>query len=284
MAIINTQYRVGPEWTGRKEIDVADTYFEDLIQSLSACPEVAAIALGGSRATGTSDSQSDYDVYVYLDQSLSLVQRQEIAAANCRYAELNNTYWEMEDDCILKNGIAIDLVYRSLADTDASLTRTLIDCQPNNSYTTCLWSNVLHSQILFDRHGTYQMLKNRYSLPYPEELRTRIIERSRNLLKGKLPSYYDQVKKAVERQDLVSINHRTAEFLASYFDILLAYNRLPHPGEKRLMSFVQRECAQVPINFAADLEAVIRGIGTADERLIAGLDQLIDHLDLLLGN
>jgi hypothetical protein len=256
--------------------------FEELVRGLAACLEVEAIALGGSRATGTFDSQSDYDVYVYLNQPLPLARRRELADAYCSYMEIDNTYWEPEDDGILKNGIAIDLIYRSLTDLDASLHRTLVDCQPNNSYTTCYWSNVLHTQILFDRNGSYEQLQKRYTIPYPEILRGRIIERSRNLLQGKLPSFYPQVKKAVERQDLVSVNHRVTEFLASYFDILLALNRQPHPGEKRLVAFVLRECPAIPVAFQADLEAVIRGVGFADERLLAALDRLIAHLDELI--
>jgi hypothetical protein len=220
---------------------MADLNFENLVKDFSACPEVDAVVLAGSSAAGTSDAKSDYDVYIYLNQPLPIAKRRQILATYCRTVELDNQYWEPEDDCILNNGIAIDLVYRNLADLEASLSRTLQDSQPNNSYTTCLWFNVLHSQPLFDRHGTYQTMQTRFAIPYPELLRERIIERSRNLLQGRLPSYFDQIVKAVDRQDLISINHRVAEFLASYFDLLLAYNRLPHPGEKRLIPFVQRE-------------------------------------------
>ncbi len=259
-------------------------YFEDLIHDLSSCPEVEAIVLGGSRASGTHDSQSDYDVYVYLNQPLPLTRRHQFGEDYCQYMEFDNAYWEPEDDGILKNGIHLDLVYRYLADLDTSLARTLLDGQPGNSYTTCLWYNVLHSAILFDRHGAYSQLQERYRMPYPEALRARIIERGRDLLQGKLPSFYEQIKKAVERQDLVSVNHRVAEFLASYFDVVLAFNRLPHPGEKRLIPFVLRECGSVPIGFQVDLEAVIRGVGQADVRLIAALDQLISHLDEMLAD
>ena len=38
----------------------------ELFDELGHLPQVEAIALGGSRATGRNDTKSDYDVYVYI--------------------------------------------------------------------------------------------------------------------------------------------------------------------------------------------------------------------------
>lgn len=51
-------------------------------------------------------------------------------------------------------------------------------------------------------------------------------------MNGKLPSYDRQIKKAQERGDIVSVNHRITAFLESYFDVIFALNRQTHPGEK----------------------------------------------------
>ena len=43
---------------------------DELFQEFSNIPQVEAIALGGSRATGRHDEKSDYDVYIYLTDSV----------------------------------------------------------------------------------------------------------------------------------------------------------------------------------------------------------------------
>ena len=42
----------------------------DLFLQFKTLPEVEAIALGGSRATGRNDETSDYDVYIYVNKPI----------------------------------------------------------------------------------------------------------------------------------------------------------------------------------------------------------------------
>ena len=69
------------------------------------------------------------------------------------------------------------------------------------------------------------------------------------LLSGMLPSFDTQIQKAENRGDLVSVNHRVTEFLASYFDVLFALNEMTHPGEKRMQSICSNECRILPEKF-----------------------------------
>ena len=62
-------------------------------------------------------------------------------------------------------------------------------------------------------------------------------------------SYYEQIEKAIKRNDIVSINHRISAFLASYFDIIFAVNELLHPGEKRLIQYALNNCKILPDKF-----------------------------------
>ena len=77
----------------------------------------------------------------------------------------------MEDDCVLNNGIEIELIYRSLDEFDKDLQAVVLEHQAQNSYTTCMWYNLLNSRIIYDRYGHYAALQEKYNLPYPAELK-----------------------------------------------------------------------------------------------------------------
>lgn len=254
-----------------------------LAKDFSEITVVDAVLLAGSAASGTSDAASDFDVYIYSSSPVPLSERRRIADTHMSYVELDNQYWEPEDDGVLKCGTPIDLVYRSSAWMDEHLHGLLIDCNPSIGYSTCFWANLMNARILFDRNGYFEALREKYQMPYPELLKERIITKNRELLKGKLPSYYDQIAKAIKRQDKISINHRIAAFLASYFDILFAVNEVMHPGEKKLAELVQRMCKLIPAHFISDMEALLSLSGTASEELLPVLDRLIQNLDALIG-
>ena len=79
-----------------------DKSFNGLVEAFSKLEGIDAIMLGGSRADNTHDETSDYDLYIYINQEIPLEKRKEITDRYCEYMELNNQFWEMEDDGILK--------------------------------------------------------------------------------------------------------------------------------------------------------------------------------------
>ena len=78
------------------------------------------------------------------------------------------------------------------------------------------------------------------------------------VLGGTIHSYEQQIRSAFRRRDRVSLNHRTAAWLASYFDLLFAANRRFNPGEKRLLAQAQA-LPTTPEWMAADVEAACTG-------------------------
>lgn len=237
---------------------------EALFKELGALPQVEAIALGGSRATGKYDEKSDYDVYVYITELIPQQQRKDILQNYCSYMEIGNSFWELEDDVTLKNGIDMDIIYRSMPDFERDVASVVIECTPRNGYTTCMWHNLRTCQILIDKQGRLQQIQEKYNIPYPEKLKKNIICNNLKLLSGILPSFDTQICKAHNRGDLVSVNHRVTEFLASYFDIIFALNEMTHPGEKRMQSICCAECRILPADFDENLNKLFRTMFTED--------------------
>jgi predicted nucleotidyltransferase len=213
---------------------------DGLIESLKSFEEIEGIMLGGSRASGNYDEKSDYDFYVYINKPIPLEKRRELLDHYCVYMEYGNTFWELEDDGVLNDGVDIEFIYRNIDDVDTMLENTVFKHQTGSCYTTCFWDNMIKSKIVFDRNGKLKAVQDKYQVDYPKELKENIIVNNFKLLYDYMPSFYYQVEKACRRGDVNSINHRTSEFLATYFDIIFALNEETHPGEKRLIELTSK--------------------------------------------
>lgn len=259
-------------------------YFKLLWSEFSALSEVEAIALGGSRAGANYDEKSDYDLYIYCTSIPDEAVRKSILEKCCQYMEIGNSFWELEDDCTLKDGVDIDILYRNLEDFARTIHSVVEEHIAYNGYTTCMWHNLLHSRILYDRSGKLASLQSRYQIPYPEELRDNIIHKNLRLLTGNLPSYDSQIKKAVTRGDMVSVNHRTAAFLESYFDIIFAWNRLTHPGEKRMVQYAKEQAEVLPDDFEENLGCLFQNLFTDSDAALKTIAAMISALqDIIKG-
>ena len=255
---------------------------EKLFAELCGLEEVEALALGGSRAGEDFDAASDYDVYVYCTGPVPLEKRREILSRNCDILELGNRFWEYEDNCRLKNKIEIDILYRDLDGFTQDVAQTVEQFQARNGYTTCMWHNLRTCKILYDRDGRLAQAKQRFSVPYPPELRQNIVRRNWKLLRAGMPAYEKQIQKAVRRGDWVSVNHRTAAFLESYFDVLFALNRQTHPGEKRLVELCREKCERLPERFEENLTALFSDLFVRPERTAADLNEILVQMEKII--
>lgn len=256
-----------------------------LVAQFADQPQVEAIALGGSRSSGRNDPNSDIDLYVYTRGTIPLGAREAIATANGRprRANMDMDFWGAGDEWFdAETGIHVDAIYFDADWMEGQLRRVLDEHQASLGYSTCFWRTVRQSQPLFDRNGWFAALQSYSQSEYPAELRRNIITKNHAVLRNAIPAYLHQIEKAASRGDHVSLNHRVAGLLASYFDLLFALNRVPHPGEKRLIAFAIAECALLPENMAADVEAVLSS-ASAPAVVVGRVTTLLDRLDALLG-
>jgi predicted nucleotidyltransferase len=253
-----------------------------LADRFSTLDGVVAVALGGSVAFERSDAGSDVDLYVYGSHEPALEERSRIAAGSPR-AEIGNRFFESGDEWMdAATGIHVDVMYRDPRWIEDQLDRVLVRHEASVGYSTAFWHSVRASTALFDPSGWYARLQERAAAPYPEELVRAVIAKSHPLLRQNLSSFLRQLEKAVARGDRVSVNHRTAAFLASAFDVLFALNRVPHPGEKRLLALVEELCPRRPPALTRDVEAVLAAAADPGDELVRRVDALGADIDRLL--
>ncbi|MCB1885424.1 MAG: DUF4037 domain-containing protein [Geminicoccaceae bacterium] len=251
----------------------------------AAHPQVQAVALGGSSVTGAADDSSDVDLYVYADPELSLESREAVAAAQgtSGRVEIGNRYFESGDEWRdAASGIGVDVMHRDPAWIEDRLVAVLDRHEAALGYTTCLWHNVRTSAPLFDRSGWYAGLKAKAAVPYPDGLRRAIVNKNRAMLAYTKASWRRQLELALLRDDPVAVNHRAAAFLASWFDLLFALNREPHPGEKRLLRHARTLCAVRPQDMDETVRRFLAGTVGMDAAALAVADLLIAGIERLL--
>ena len=258
---------------------------ERLTDLFSVLPQVESIALGGSLASGAGDATSDIDLYVFTRAEIPLVTRQAIVeqSGGASQSNIGLTYWGPGDEWYnTPTGIEVDIIYFDTAWMEEQIRQVVQTHQAHQGYTTCLWYTVRQAQPFYDAHGWLANLQQLCQQAYPEPLRQNIIQLNHPLLREIIPAYAHQMEKALQRRDLVSLNHRLAALLASYFDILFAFNRELHPGEKRLVALAQARCVHLPVQMAEDVAQVLIAAATADPSLLSHLTRLLDRLDDLL--
>lgn len=259
-----------------------DEKVREIIEQLSELPEVCAIAAGGSRASGNADELSDYDLYVYTTENISPDIKRGLFEPYCSRMEIDNDYWEKEDNLILSSGMKVDIIYRTIEKIQSFVSFMLSGKRSFNGYTTCFLHNLKTAEICYDRTGTLTEIQQQCQQPLPEELKNTIITRNMHLVSEGIDCFPVQIAKAVKRNDTVSINHRITGFLASYFDVIFALNDQTHPGEKRLVSLCQKYCSLLPQHFEENINTLFADMYGNTQKVNEDIKLIIKELKVLL--
>jgi len=255
-----------------------------IAEFFSAVPEVSAVALGGSTAHQTTTPSSDIDLYIFTTKTIPLEIRSAIVHRRGAIgSNLNLNFWDLGDQWFdAPTGIEVDVMYWDTRWIEDQIDHILIHHQASLGYSTCHWHTIKNSVPLFDRHGWFASLQAKCSQPYPKLLQVSVISKNFPVLGDVIPSYANQIKKAVARNDRVSLYHRVAAFLASYFDILFALNCIPHPGEKRLLQLTPLLCKQLPERMESQVNHLLDAANQGSDEVIVAVGNLIENLQLLL--
>ena len=236
-----------------------ENIFKEILQEFQSFPQIRAIAIGGSGTNKTSDNLSDIDVYVFVESDIPVQQRENIVKRFSSKFEVGGEYFGSGDEFwVDKLNLQFDVMYWNVNWFENIVDNIWFKHYPSNSYTTAFLFTLKNFEIIFDSDNWLLNLQNSIKTEYPKELKQNIIKRNIMLMKDKpFASYYEQIEKAIKRNDIVSTNHRIAAFLASYFDVIFAVNELLHPGEKRLIKYAKDNCKILPKEFEENINKLL---------------------------
>lgn len=236
-----------------------DNTFKEIIDEYQKYEGVKAIAIGGSSAGKSSDTMSDIDLYVFVEKDIPLKDRENFIPKYSSKHEIGGEYFGSGDEYFVdKMNKQFDVMYWNVNWFENVVDNVWVKHYPSNGYTTAFLFTLKNFEIIYDTDNWLKTLQDKVKGEYPKELKQNIIKRNLMLLKDKpFASYYEQIEKGVKRIDVVSINHRIAAFLASYFDIIFAVNETFHPGEKRLIQYAKENLRILPQDFEENIKRLL---------------------------
>ncbi|HEY5811793.1 MAG TPA: hypothetical protein VIT23_03965 [Terrimicrobiaceae bacterium] len=256
-----------------------DSFLGEIARAFIGVRGVEAVAWCGSTAMQKGDSLSDYDLYVYWKTPVLLDARKKIIANRTSEYQLDNTFWDLEDEWIEPEGQRCNAIYRSCREAEEEVDRRLVRHVASLGYTTACCFTLSKGKRLADPNGWLTGLQGQIPKSYPPALAQSILRKNRPVLGGGMQCcYLQQIETSIIRQDPVSLNHRVAAWLSSYFDILFAINGQFHPGEKRLLIYAQ-ELASLPANAMSDVRQLCALAGKLEPPIALHLDEMLEHLD-----
>lgn len=248
----------------------------------SQLPQVEAIALGGSVAAGRANAGSDIDLYIFPSEDLSPDLRLSIGREFSPDAQVIDNWGPAIVWFDPETGIEVEALFFNTRWMEDLVLRPLEQFQAQMGYTTSFWYTMKICQPLFDRNGWLARMQAKAAQPYPPELVQAIIKLNYPLLRGIYTSYRAQIASAINRDDLYVIQRNVSAFLASYFDILFALNRVPHPGVKRILNILDSEGLLHPPHMREQVTRLLQLSGSSSGDIVGELDRIVDELDALL--
>ena len=205
-------------------------------------PSVAAIYESGSVLSGVADEFSDIDTCILTVGEVDLAWRREYIQSQhpTRYTIAPGHFGD--GDAWANEYEVRDVMFWRLVDTISDLRRVVVDHEPKAGYTTAFWHTIRQWREVGSNpeyRAKLDELKDLAALEYSDDLTRSIVTYNSRLLRGVMFSLEEQIIKAAQRDDLVSLQHRTTSVLASWFDIVFAVNKQTHPGEKRLLGYLE---------------------------------------------
>jgi hypothetical protein len=241
------------------------------VAALAAVSGIKAVALGGSRATGTADARSDYDIGLYYGPGpIDVAALRSVAAQleGTRRADavteigewgpwINGGGWLTIDDR------RVDLLYRDLSKVRQVLddcARGIVTCHyqpghPHGFVSAIYCGEIAECRPLIDAEGAIGELK-RLALPYPAELGPALV---RTFL-WETDFAIANAGKSAERGDTAYVSGCAFRAVACLCQVLFALNRQFLLNEKGAVGRIE-SLTRRPADCRYRIEAAFAKIG-----------------------
>lgn len=254
-----------------------------IIAEFQSIEQVTAIAIAGSKFSNYQDDLSDININVYYISSISEETRSQILTNFSSDIELDCVGLVQTDHFRLRDFlIEIDVCYLSFEEIETKLINLMKYAKVNRNESTKVAYCVHYSNIVFDRHGKLNQLKQDYTLSYPDELRRNIIQLNYPMLKAQSKSYYNQFERALNRRDQIHIISLLNDYLKSYLEIISAMNKQFDPIEKRVLQIVDETCSILPKMLKENIELLFVYASRCDKQLLQVVTIMINQLTDLM--
>jgi predicted nucleotidyltransferase len=255
---------------------------ERLVANLSRVPQVRAIVLGGSYASGTQQRASDLDVGLYYSESqpFSVQAIRDIAARLSRPgskptvtgfyewgAWVNGGAWietrAGKLDFLYRN---LDQVWKAVREAQAGIYQHDYDQQPANGFYSVGYLAETHICVpLYDPQGHIAELKQQVQI-YPARLKQKILEDSLWAAEFTL----GHARSFAEKADIYNTAGCLTRAAANLTQALFALNECYFLGDKRVMQMLAA-FETLPEGYAKNLLDLLACPGRTRAELVASV-------------
>lgn len=214
------------------------------------CDSQVSIAIGGSRTKGSADRWSDLDVYLFSMRVLPRSERETVVSTMLPNV-CHVTSWGCDDPFLeggtdfTFEGVRVECWHRNEASVEKKL-RASLNGEITRQYSAwavmgffdhTVLADIRTMRIVADAHGTISRWKQAVRV-YPEALRRSLLQRF--MQEAAFWPNNPHYRSAIERVDLIYTSAIVQHTLHTLIQALFALNREYFPGEKQLVSAMDK--------------------------------------------
>lgn len=266
-------------------MDIVENIINNIKNELIGVPGVVGVVLGGSRARGTHNDDSDIDIGVYYDKNkgfnINDIENAAIILNDEKKDQLISNIgdwgeWINGGGWLIIDGYHVDIIFRDIHKVKKVINESLtgnvsIHYQTGHphGYLNIMYAGELAvSNILLDTEGTLKKLKRQINT-YPEKMKESIIQYFLFEASFSLTFMEDNINK----QDVFYVMGHCFRSIACLNQVIFAKNNEYSINEKKAVYMID-QFSKKPNNYKKRVEAIVTFISNNPEKLKKATEDL----------